>query len=392
MRAARYGAGLRGLRVAAGARGGRWLSAAASAGPQFAVLLASHVNSRRRLDHLCRLLGSLADQAACRPRWVFASISASEAALQREAVGLFSSQRWRGGVETFVLPQPEPRSQFEHFDALRSEVARTVPDDAWLLFSDDDDLWHPLRTLLFAQGVVRALRERPRDVTSVVVPVYCRNSGEIDNLPTAGELHVSPSVVERLIGQGHIERVAWSPQNAVNVPHLECWLHAVQPPVFRRFMDGTTAAQRKHKFCDFLFSAFFRRQWGAGGRTLYSVPAYPSVWSYFHRQHAHQITKVFWEKEPVTAADRALAAEMLPPPAPGQQERLWQHAANLRQDSEMLVLTGETEPGVVAHACLAKHSCPGLWDVKPHSGWARAVDATARATLAQLRRGEFATS
>eukprot|EP01062_Namystynia_karyoxenos_P045222 TRINITY_DN33543_c0_g1_i2.p4 TRINITY_DN33543_c0_g1~~TRINITY_DN33543_c0_g1_i2.p4 ORF type:complete len:158 (+),score=60.33 TRINITY_DN33543_c0_g1_i2:813-1286(+) len=152
-------------------------------------------------------------------------------------------------------------------------------------------------------------------------------------------------------------------------------------------MRGTTPRQRRHKFCDFLFSAFMRRDWGAGGRTLYTVPADPVVWSYFHRQHAHQITKIFWEKERVGEGDRRLAAELLPPPPPGEQERLWQHVANLRQDAEMLVLTGETEAGVVSHACLAKHACPQLWGgAAPRAGWARCVDAVSRAVLAQLRQ------
>ena len=127
--------------------------AAAPAATRLVAFVASHVGSAARVGRLSRLLASVAAQRAP-VEGVFISWSAATEALARDAAAVF--ERFEGRIPGLVASRhPEAAaSQFAHFRRL-AEAQRDAPD-AWVLFSDDDDVWHDGRAEAYEAAVAAA--------------------------------------------------------------------------------------------------------------------------------------------------------------------------------------------------------------------------------------------
>lgn len=55
-----------------------------------------------------------------------------------------------------ISEQPTPRSQFQHFAHL---VKFDFPANTHVMFTDDDDLWHPGRSLHYAEALLAAWQQ-----------------------------------------------------------------------------------------------------------------------------------------------------------------------------------------------------------------------------------------
>ena len=55
-----------------------------------------------------------------------------------------------------ISEQPTPRSQFQHFAHL---VKLDFPANTHVMFTDDDDLWHPGRSLHYAEALLAAWQQ-----------------------------------------------------------------------------------------------------------------------------------------------------------------------------------------------------------------------------------------
>lgn len=159
---------------------------APSGSPTFVAMLASHVTSAARLERLKQCLASVAAQRGGPPLALLASISAGTPGLLdgvRQAVRMFEAgPAAASGLRVHALLHSGRRPQFVHLAALEPPLRRLAAgealapvleaeagsearegetadwvDDAdverlWLLFTDDDDLWHPSRTEVFRQA------------------------------------------------------------------------------------------------------------------------------------------------------------------------------------------------------------------------------------------------
>jgi hypothetical protein len=114
-----------------------------------AVLLASHVSSKKRLRYLSFLLNSIAEQVE-QVEGLYVSWYAIDEALACATQELLSRTVLPLRVRT--MRQARRLSQYQHFrkalTAFERDRGGNSPVPAWLLFTDDDDLWHPQRVRL----------------------------------------------------------------------------------------------------------------------------------------------------------------------------------------------------------------------------------------------------
>lgn len=149
------------------------------------ALMASHVACRKRLGMMQECLESWRIQEGERPRMVVLVSTAPE--LAAEVVALLLDYRAKTGALEFRYSS-ERRSQFEHYKDY-CELQRSQTADQWVMFTDDDDLWHPHRGLIYRQLVADAVQ---LECTVVSYPwmLVAGSSAEVstksDSKPSAG--------------------------------------------------------------------------------------------------------------------------------------------------------------------------------------------------------------
>merc|ERR1719324_1644049 len=116
--------------------------------------MASHIDSEIRLRHLRTCLKSVEHQVAL-PRAMFVGISASEDryADVRCLLGRVFENIEARGCEVQVRLSSVRLTQFQHYRALLPKMRGADGASSWVLFTDDDDLWHPRRVQTYAEGI-----------------------------------------------------------------------------------------------------------------------------------------------------------------------------------------------------------------------------------------------
>jgi hypothetical protein len=195
--------------------------------PRLVALCASHLSDPKRVDLFVRLLESIQTQSQL-PDAFFIHISYDidkKETLVEIRKRIRKSVRLIEGAEIFEYNGKI--AQFDHYSRLMDKLyeQKKICDADWVFFTDDDDLWHKDRTLLFRQGVFEACKKS--NVESVIV--------------------VNETKVK---------------QEARN---KEYWEYAVPALQFRTFLSMVPAETKKHRFCDCLFVSWITR---AGTRTI----------------------------------------------------------------------------------------------------------------------------
>lgn len=165
--------------------------------------MAIHIASSPKLDGLRACVQSIVAQS-----WAAKHTSSSLCLLisiSAASVQLLTSARQllRELVpDHVVLEQPTAFSQFEHYAALARWVAEHCGSAAsrrqlWVGFSDDDDVWHPMRLETFHRGVVQVAGDAA--VTSLRFPWFAVRS---DDAPAACEHVCTAEAVDAMLRRG----------------------------------------------------------------------------------------------------------------------------------------------------------------------------------------------
>ena len=215
-----------------------------------AVLLASHVSSKKRLRYLSFLLNSIAEQVE-QVEGLYVSWYAIDEALACATQELLSRTVLPLRVRT--MRQARRLSQYQHFRKALTAFERdrggnsTVP--AWLLFTDDDDLWHPQRVRLTRRACSAVTASGPSAARSEV----CALSFGVYAYPLdeAAREAKGPADVDRLIA---------SRQAGLWLGSSEIFQYAVRPAFLARFLCETPAAVLDHSLCDVRYAQWMRQQ------------------------------------------------------------------------------------------------------------------------------------
>ena len=127
-----------------------------------ACVLATHISKRERVHSLRSLLQSICKQDILRPELHVSWSSSPE--LESEVRDVFSAE-CKSGQQVYF--QPKQLSQFQHYRFLANKLKDCEPPntETWLLFSDDDDVWHPQR-LHFYSLLLQTIEELDTQVVT----------------------------------------------------------------------------------------------------------------------------------------------------------------------------------------------------------------------------------
>ena len=208
------------------------------------TLLASHISSARRLKYLQYCLRSIAEQSDP-PAALYLSWYADD----ELAVSVSDTFAKQSLPLRFVpLQQKQQLSQYEHLSRALHQAEKELPaapTSTWLMFSDDDDLWHPQRTALVRKACVA----HP-SCEALAFSVYAHPAAERSREVTSS---------------AEVDRALDARTAGLWVGASEIFQYAVRPDALARFLQAEPRSVRQHKFCDVRFSQFLRHQLGHKG-------------------------------------------------------------------------------------------------------------------------------
>ena len=219
--------------------------------------MASHVSSKQRLTYLRYALESIAAQETP-PDAIVLSWYADEP-LATEVLETLRAIRLPMRVR--CLRQPRRLSQYCHLREALAAFELEAPRDAagvaatWLLFCDDDDLWHPMRTrfarLACAEAgaeppVVGATADAPAQpaVRALAFGVYAYP------VEAAAQEVRTPAQVNRSLDARHA---------GIWLGASEVFQYAVRPALLRTFLRQESDAVLNHRFADVRFATWMRQ-------------------------------------------------------------------------------------------------------------------------------------
>lgn len=169
-------------------------------------------------------------------------------------------------------------SQGQHYQRLVEQLQQQGHDSeqTWLLLTDDDDLWHPQRSMMYAGALRAASRSAARDrVLAVVIPHY------ID--ADAAHEAVSPMCVDLLV------RAKAAAVRSLVKPGEECmgsgeaWCYSMRLGTLAQFLAAADPCVVSHVYWDLCFVKFLR----SSNRCMVAElePAIvDECWMYFYRR------------------------------------------------------------------------------------------------------------
>ena len=253
-------------------------------GVRMLVFVACHCDAELRAASLERCLASLTGAQIC------VSWHATTRALARRVAAALAGLP-PGAV---ALESAAPLSQFEHYRAL---YERAAGDDAYVIFSDDDDLSHPLRSERFARAAAAA---REYGVDAVQLPLAATG-------PAEARVE-APGDVDALLSRGGGDvRTAPFPK--------EHWTVCVSLPELGRFLRGADPALLAHRFADVVFARWATARAARRAADVFGGPP-PWArreadggprWLYFYRRHGYE-SHVQWLVTPTPEDIRIAAA------------------------------------------------------------------------------------
>ena len=357
--------------------------------PLLVGFLACHLSSVDQIEELRLCLASVQVQTAMRALLV--SYSAASVTLAEQA-GRVLEAAARECEYVHALPQPEPHSQFEHFDACRAYAERELigeqqypRDSIWCIFSDDDDIWHADRSRVYTMALRQATRSRQlAEAQAVLCSTFATETvGMADyeaawRARDAGQPLVSPrqspctaAEVAQWLSDGRARLADAHTKNADgSARHELCEYWCVRrngPSVPKRhapcapftdplvspsrqyctrfstlcsFLEDATDSLKRSRFCDMAFRAHIR-QYGGGG--VLDAPAPAGCWVYFHsKRKALAGTSMSQSAGPPQAADDggAGAPEVeallrLFPEGSTSAEEVWRSLTYARRHAEL---------------------------------------------------------
>ena len=215
------------------------------------VFVPCHTSDRRRHEQFRQCGRSLAVQVGrCR---IFVSVSGE---LRDEAVGTLRTaaalpKPVGGHHQWFVMETSDQKSQFQHFQSL-FPISMALNPCAWLMFLDNDDMYHPFRVRWF-QDCAKKIRDNLK----------------IDGFYSGGKLLIDEMKVQEKFGDddavnldlflnlddslnGIVDVAATIEENSEK-DVIEYFDYCIRSKVMKKFLSVTPQEILSHPFCDVRF-------------------------------------------------------------------------------------------------------------------------------------------
>lgn len=223
--------------------------------PRIICMIASHISSEQRRTYFDELVPTILSQEMT-PHRSLISVSRGDGMEWPTRLVDLENAGWE------VFRQPARRAQFSHYDFLCKTLGDEKDNNTWVIFSDDDDLWHTSRTKYY-YGWINNLRNRYDENRVVSIRPKWWASG----LTIEGKV---------------IEKINYDPEDHTRGNE---YVHScMKLTYFRRFMKHCPEEVKDHVFCDVLFSRYIRSLGDDKGITVLGVPMSEDDWIYFYRK------------------------------------------------------------------------------------------------------------
>lgn len=243
---------------------------------QLVCFIASVIKEPRRLEFFKQLLKSIQDQELPLDGLFISSYidPSLQTDIQELLRGISST-----GTKVHILKQKRPKRQFVQIKELSDRVDKVFPcpqnTESFILFSDDDDLWHPTRT----KHYYRISTDADSTLFPMLSAICMRESTEIDKFeyPTVCSNHPEATCaadVDRLIECGCLSF-------KFNQSDLyEYHEYAVRRYVLREFLTENAWIVNNNRFADMRFRYFIATYKVGIMRTAHYIP---DQWLYYYR-------------------------------------------------------------------------------------------------------------
>ena len=222
------------------------------------VIIPCHLADEHRFEQFMQCAKSVGKQTE-RNFCAFVSISSPYAQLRFHAgVLLQMLNDKRPGVRWYVLDDAsEGKAQFEHIRDLL-ELSDSIDRDAWLMFLDNDDMFHPQRVGVFRR---EAERRPPRDPDRVAF--NCGNKLLLDSdIIGDNKLDLDELVTDDGKSEPwredkdilHVTQLALGDE-VEKLDAAEYFDFCVHASILRRFLELTPDELLAHNYCDVRFAA-----------------------------------------------------------------------------------------------------------------------------------------
>ena len=236
-------------------------------------LCASYIHTEERLAHFFAMLTSWVNQETmlC-SMYIATSIIDDE--LLNKFTTLFEDFKTRyaedlTGIVLEVSIVRKQRQQFQHYKYIIDKHPVLVKRNPWVLFTDDDDIWHPNRLAMYCSAIQRILDEKLVDIDNILCPYYVESIG-IDTYD-----YSTSSDIDKGILLGSIQ------QNKSDVNYV---FHCVRMERFHYFLTHSTEELLDCVYADTRFCYFMRSEGTEYGKQSMNITeCWENGWMYFYR-------------------------------------------------------------------------------------------------------------
>lgn len=181
-------------------------------------LIASHINCNERLIHFRQLLRSINKQRNTIDKNIIISLSYDTDIQIDSTIKLIEKYRFQ-----LLNNKTTKLSQFEHYNNIVVNAEISDPDNTWIIFSDDDDIWSDDRLHMY--NILIPNVHSNKIVTVIKTPSYQLTNSEIKKMTGNG------NYVDRCVRYTYV----------------------------KFFFENINLKSLKNKFCDMFFSSLISR-------------------------------------------------------------------------------------------------------------------------------------
>lgn len=191
------------------------------------------------------------------------------------------SNMFKGLGNTHILRQKNQKQQFVQIGEMSKKLESkfTCPQNKtlFIMFSDDDDLWHCDRVKQYAKSWNDAPTYASPEKIASVASICMSESMTID---ISCNVHMNSSNVDEMIECGCVNVTIPTQEDAVNTM-VEYHEYVVKHKVLIEFLKEYDWIVRNNRFADMEFRTFVARYNLERGSTIFIRP---DTWGYFYRK------------------------------------------------------------------------------------------------------------
>ena len=242
-------------------------------GVMLMALCASYINSATRLKHFFVMLTSWITQNNIQCSLIISTSIVDERLLREFETMIKEFKQTHAEILDTVyfriLISRKQMPQFKHYKNIMDHYPELVDTNPWILFTDDDDIWHPNRTWIYHTAIEHIISTHRTDIEHVYCPYYVQSTGaDKKDYATAADIDMA-------IKNGDIQQSKCDTNYVHSCVRLERLYY---------FLTRSTDELLTCMYADVKFSFFMQSDGSEKGQQSLAITApWDDGWMYFYR-------------------------------------------------------------------------------------------------------------